>query len=137
MTGPHVLWPPVHRDDQARYARRVTEAKREGRVLVTVLHRRGGSAVIVVDVFGDELTELQEHKVRTLFTACLPPKAYGKIRPWGAIGAGRYGAFTTNAVARVWEEDWGQLESRDLLTPTLEQLEAILTADDRELEGAA
>ena len=134
--GPQIIWPPIHVDDQREYVRRVVAAKRDGGALVTVLHRRGATAVVVVDVFGDELTELQEHRIRRLFTACKPPSAYGKIRPWVAIGAGRYGAFTTSAVVRE-PNAWDYWDEHDRLTPMLEQLERILSAADRELEAAS
>jgi hypothetical protein len=133
MTGPHVLWPPVHVDDQREYARRMVAAKHDGAALITVLHRRGATAIVIVDVFGRELTELEEHRIRRLLWTARPPKAYGKIEPVVAVSAGRYGAYSTNVVdtERSWDF-W--TEDRDRLSETLAELTRVLVgADEREV----
>ncbi len=129
MTGPHVLWPPVHADDQREYARRIVAAKREGGALITVLRRRGATCVIVLDVFGDGLTEYEQQRVRRELY-WLKPRGYFKIRPWVAIDVNAHGGFTTNAVHYERDPNSWPYDDVDRLTPALERLERILTAVD-------
>lgn len=128
MTGPHVVWPPVRQDDQAEYARRVVTTRRESGALITVLHRRGATAVLILDVFGAELTADEQRSVRFVLEGLKPAPAYGKIPPWVAIGVGPHGGYSTNAV--VVEHDWGYWDETDRLTPALARLEHILSAVD-------
>jgi hypothetical protein len=136
MTGPHVLWPPVHADDQREYARRIVAAKHEGGAVITVLRRRGATCVIVLDVFGVELTEYEQHRVRRELE-WLKPRNYFTIRPWCAFEVGPRGGFTTNAVHYERDPNGWPYDDTDRRTPALARLERIQRAADDELEAAS
>ena len=89
-TGPHVIWPPVHRDEQLEYARAVVTVKHAGAALVTVLHRRGATCVIVVDVFGRPLDDGEQAAVRRVLER-LTPAPFFSVRPWVAVDVGPLG----------------------------------------------
>jgi hypothetical protein len=125
MTGPHVVWPPVDRDQQAEYARRVVEAKRAGAALVTVLHRRGATCVVVIDVYGRPLDDGEQAAVRRVLERLTPAPFFG-IRPWVAVQVGPWGGLTTNAVEREHDPEWLDDPDVDRLGPALEQLAWIL-----------
>jgi hypothetical protein len=128
MTGPHVVWPPMRQEDQPEYARRVVATRRESGALITVLHRRGATAMLILDVFGPELTEDEQRSVRFLLEGLKPAPAYGKIPSWASVAVGPHGAYSTNAVVR--EYDWSYGDEHDRLTPALARLEQILSAVD-------
>jgi hypothetical protein len=128
MTGPHVIWPPIRQEDQPEYARRIVATRRDSGALITVLHRRGATAVLILDVFGPELTEDEQRSVQFVLEGLKPAPAYGKIPPWVSIGVGPRGAWSTNVVVR--ERDWNYWDEFDRLAPALERLEAILSAVD-------
>jgi hypothetical protein len=128
-TGPHVLWPPVHVDDQAEHARRVVAARVADGALVTVLARRRATALVTVDVFGEPLTALQQRRVRGIFEV-LAPRPFFRIRPWLAIDVGPFGGFTT--AARVRDDDGGRTwPPVDVLDPALAELERVLATPTR------
>jgi hypothetical protein len=122
-TGPHVLWPPVHRDEQLDYARAVVTAKHAAAALVTVLHRRGATAAVIVDVFGRELDTGEQAAMRSVLEH-LTPAPFFTIRPWVAVHVGPLGGFVTNAVER--DRDPWEWPPVDRLAPALEQLAWIL-----------
>ena len=125
-TGPHVLWPPVHVDQQRDYAHAVVEAKHAGAALVTVLARRGATAVVVIDNFGRPLDDGEQAAVRRILEG-LKPRPFFKIRPWVAVDVGPWGGFTTNAVVRDRDWNWWTPDV-DRIGPAIEQLTWILAA---------
>jgi hypothetical protein len=135
QTGPAAVWPPIARDDQAEYARRLVQARVDAAALITVLHRRGRSAVLIVDVFGGGLSNHEQRRVRSLLEG-LAPRPFFRIRPWVAIGVGPYGAFSTNV--RVWDDGdcpgWGDME---VLGPAVDALAEVLAAPDEAARRAA
>ena len=90
--GPQVLWPPIHPDDQPEYARRVVHAHHTAGALVTVIHRNGATCLLVIDVFGVELTDRQQQEVRSALRSLRPPPFF-RIRPWVADKVGPPGRF--------------------------------------------
>jgi hypothetical protein len=135
IRGVQAIWPPIVQADQREYGRRLVAARRRNGSLITVLRRRGATAIVIVDVFGDGLGEFEQARVRRLFEALTPAGAYGgRIRPWVAIQVGQWGAFSTSVIDRRWDEhSWQEL---DALGPAVDALADIL-AGDRDRERAA
>jgi hypothetical protein len=125
----YAIWPPIRRADQPAYARRLVLARKSGGALITVLHRRGATALVVVDVFGAPLTGVEQASVRGIFESLQPP-GFMRMRPWGAIEVNEHGGFTTNAVERARDEYWWTREDR--LSPALRDLLGVLEGNDND-----